>query len=103
MKYVIVLCSVCRSVVRICTNWSPEETITDQKDKQDDEVGEHRNYYNVIPGKTPPPGGIVDLRITRGEHEQDSGTQRVRVNCTIISQTIFRQLSISDFGNSSFT
>lgn len=66
--------------MRIC-NWSPEETITDQKDKQDGEVSEHRNYYNVIPGKTPPPGGIVDLRITRGENEQDAGTQRVRVNC----------------------
>ena len=95
------LSSVCRSAVRICSNWSPEETITDQKDKQDHEVSKQRNYYNVIPGKTPPPGGIVDLRITRGETEQDAGTQKVRVNCDTITQTIFRQLSILDFGNRS--
>lgn len=103
VNYVIMLYSVCRSVVRICSNWSPEETITDQKDKLDGEVSDHRNYYNVIPGKTPPPGGIVDLRITRRENEHDEDTQRVRVNINTTSQTIFRQLLICHLGNYSLT
>ncbi|KAM7424460.1 hypothetical protein PAMA_000686 [Pampus argenteus] len=88
-----------RSAVRICSNWSPEETPppppTHQKDKQEGEANEHRNYYNVIPGKSPPPGGIVNLRITTGETEQDAGTQRVCLsqpvsqyeNCSITEET----------------
>uniref|UniRef100_A0A665WZG9 PID domain-containing protein n=1 Tax=Echeneis naucrates TaxID=173247 RepID=A0A665WZG9_ECHNA len=39
----------------------------------------HCNYYNVIPGKTPPPGGTEDLRITR-ETKLDAHTQVVRVH-----------------------
>ncbi|KAM7405870.1 hypothetical protein PAMP_000288 [Pampus punctatissimus] len=85
-----------RSAVRICSNLSPEETpLTHQKDKQKGEVSEHRNYYNVIPGKSPPPGEIVNLRITTGENEQDAATQRVCLsqpvlqyeNCSITEET----------------
>ncbi|XP_044216994.1 SHC-transforming protein 1-like [Thunnus albacares] len=82
-----------RLAVRICSNWSPEETITNQKDKWDDEVNEHQNYYNVIPGKTPPPGGIVDLRITKGENEQDAGTQRV---CSSQPVSLYENCSITE-------
>ncbi len=63
--------------MRICHKWSPDETIADQKAKQEGEVSEHRDYYNVIPGKTPPPGGIEDLRITKEENKQDADIQGV--------------------------
>uniref|UniRef100_A0A8D0AD40 PID domain-containing protein n=1 Tax=Sander lucioperca TaxID=283035 RepID=A0A8D0AD40_SANLU len=47
----------------------------------------HRDYYNVIPGKTPPAGGIEDLRITR-EDKQDADIQGVRaLNCSITEET----------------
>lgn len=32
---------------------------------EDDEAGEH-DYYNSIPGKEPPPGGLVDSRLRHG-------------------------------------
>uniref|UniRef100_A0A493TSA1 SHC adaptor protein 2 n=1 Tax=Anas platyrhynchos platyrhynchos TaxID=8840 RepID=A0A493TSA1_ANAPP len=32
---------------------------------EDDEMGEH-DYYNSIPGKEPPPGGLVDSRLRHG-------------------------------------
>lgn len=32
---------------------------------EDDETGEH-DYYNSIPGKEPPPGGLVDSRLRHG-------------------------------------
>ncbi|XP_040914066.1 SHC-transforming protein 3-like [Toxotes jaculatrix] len=83
-----------RSAVRICHNWSPEETITDQQSKQESEVSEHCNYYNVIPGKTPPPGGIEDVRIPREENKQDADTQGLHLprpvslyeNCSITEE-----------------
>uniref|UniRef100_A0A3P8UI83 SHC adaptor protein 4 n=1 Tax=Amphiprion percula TaxID=161767 RepID=A0A3P8UI83_AMPPE len=59
----------------------PDETIKHQKAKKEGEVVERRDYYNVIPGKTPPPGGIEDLRITREENKQEADLQRVRVYC----------------------
>lgn len=49
----------------------------DPKDKLENEVHEPQDYYNVIPGKTPPPGGIEDLRVTRAEKEQDAGLPEV--------------------------
>ncbi|XP_044045906.1 SHC-transforming protein 4-like isoform X2 [Siniperca chuatsi] len=84
-----------RSAVRICPKWSTEETISDQKAKQEGEVSEHRDYYNVIPGKMPPPGGIEDLRITREENKQDADLQGVcwsqpvslYENCSITEET----------------
>uniref|UniRef100_A0A4W6BW97 SHC adaptor protein 4 n=1 Tax=Lates calcarifer TaxID=8187 RepID=A0A4W6BW97_LATCA len=56
---------------------------------------EHCDYYNVIPGKTPPPGGMEDVRITRDENKQDADMQGVRVNCCSETQTIFNQLSFN--------
>uniref|UniRef100_A0A3B4X1K0 SHC adaptor protein 4 n=1 Tax=Seriola lalandi dorsalis TaxID=1841481 RepID=A0A3B4X1K0_SERLL len=46
------------------------------------EVSERCDYYNVIPGKKPPPGGIEDLRIAREENKQDADIKGVRVNCS---------------------
>ncbi|XP_031162250.1 SHC-transforming protein 4 isoform X1 [Sander lucioperca] len=82
------------AAVRICQKWSPEETITDQRLEQEGEARKHRDYYNVIPGKTPPAGGIEDLRITR-EDKQDADIQGVRLsqpvslceNCSITEET----------------
>uniref|UniRef100_A0AAQ5XW85 PID domain-containing protein n=1 Tax=Amphiprion ocellaris TaxID=80972 RepID=A0AAQ5XW85_AMPOC len=65
----------------LSTSPSPDETIKHQKAKKEGEVVERRDYYNVIPGKTPPPGGIEDLRITREENKQEADLQRVRVYC----------------------
>lgn len=64
----------------MCHKWSPEETATDQKTKSEHEVSEHHDYYNVIPGKTPPSGGIEDLRVSK-ETKQDADLQGVGVNC----------------------
>ncbi|XP_039987082.1 SHC-transforming protein 1-like [Xiphias gladius] len=84
-----------RSAVRICNNWSPEGAITDQRAKPAGEGRQHCDYYNVIPGKTPPPGGIEDLRVTREESKQDADVQGVRLprpvslyeNCSITEET----------------
>ncbi|TKS69599.1 SHC-transforming protein 1 [Collichthys lucidus] len=85
-----------RSAVRICDKWSPEETIMDQKAKLEGEVSEHHDYYNMIPGKTPPAGGIEDLRITREENKQDAIMQgkrlqlhlQVKIIKTLLAQVI---------------
>uniref|UniRef100_A0A672G5I8 SHC adaptor protein 4 n=1 Tax=Salarias fasciatus TaxID=181472 RepID=A0A672G5I8_SALFA len=37
------------------------------------------DYYNVIPGKTPPAGGVEDVRITQEEGRQDADIQEVKV------------------------
>ncbi|TDH16866.1 hypothetical protein EPR50_G00002480 [Perca flavescens] len=82
------------AAVRICHKWSPEETITDQRLEQEGEARKHRDYYNVIPGKTPPAGGIEDLLITR-EDKQDADIQGVCSsqpvslceNCSITEET----------------
>ncbi|XP_018539096.1 SHC-transforming protein 3 [Lates calcarifer] len=84
-----------RSAVRICHNWGPKEIISDQNVKLGGEVSEHCDYYNVIPGKTPPPGGMEDVRITRDENKQDADMQGVRLsrpvslyeNCSITEGT----------------
>ncbi|XP_026175922.1 SHC-transforming protein 4 [Mastacembelus armatus] len=84
-----------RSAVRICHKWRPEETIMDQKAKPEGEVSEHHDYYNVTPGKTPPPGGKEDLRIIE-ESTQDADIQglcspqavSLYENCSITEETI---------------
>ncbi|XP_034437259.1 SHC-transforming protein 4-like isoform X1 [Hippoglossus hippoglossus] len=88
------LCTDPRSAVRISNDWT-EETTTEQEVKQEGEAHEHCDYYNVIPGKTPPPGGIEDLRITREESKQDADIQEVCLprpvslyeNCSITEET----------------
>ncbi|XP_037651796.1 SHC-transforming protein 4-like isoform X2 [Sebastes umbrosus] len=82
-----------RSAVRICHKWSPEEAITDQKAKQDGEVSKHRDYYNVIPGKTPPAGGVEDLRITKEENKQDPDIQGV---CSFQPVSLYENCSITE-------
>ncbi|XP_034076857.1 SHC-transforming protein 1-like [Gymnodraco acuticeps] len=87
------LCNNPRSAVRIFSNCAPEDTITDQKAKQEGEVREHSDYYNVIPGKTPPTGGIGDLRITREEDKQvPSEIQRV---CSAQPVSLYENCSIT--------
>ncbi|XP_051235216.1 SHC-transforming protein 3-like isoform X2 [Dicentrarchus labrax] len=82
-----------RSSVRICHKWSPEETITDQKAKQEGEVSKHPDYYNVVPGKMPPHGGIEDLRLTRAENKQDTDTQGV---CSAQTVSLYENCSITE-------
>ncbi|KAI3377458.1 hypothetical protein L3Q82_008637, partial [Scortum barcoo] len=89
-------CLVCLSFwspVRLCHKWSPEETIPDRKAKQEGEISEHSDYYNVIPGKTPPPGGIEDLRLTREENKQGADIQGV---CWSPPVSLYENCSITD-------
>ncbi|KAM9366124.1 SHC-transforming protein 1-like [Symphorus nematophorus] len=81
-----------RSSVRLCHKWNPEETITDQKTKQAGEVSGHRDYYNMIPGKTPPAGGVGDLRVTREENKQDADGQQV---CLSLPVSLYENCSIT--------
>lgn len=70
----------CRSTVKLCHKWSPEETLTDQKAEQEGEVSEHSDYYNLNPRKTPHAGEVEDLQITREENKQDADIDWVRVS-----------------------
>ncbi|KAM4602959.1 SHC-transforming protein 1-like [Polymixia lowei] len=78
------------------SDWNPEETIKDHQDKEGHEHNGRHDYYNEIPGKTPPPGGIQDMRISRGANERDAGTQKVcsskpvslYENCSITEETL---------------
>ncbi|XP_035802187.2 SHC-transforming protein 4 isoform X1 [Amphiprion ocellaris] len=81
------------SAVRICHKRSPDETIKHQKAKKEGEVVERRDYYNVIPGKTPPPGGIEDLRITREENKQEADLQRV---CLSPPVSLYENCSVTE-------
>ncbi|XP_034727293.1 SHC-transforming protein 3-like isoform X2 [Etheostoma cragini] len=64
------------AAVRLCHKWSPEESITDQRLEREGKARKQWDYYNVIPGKTPPAGGIEDLRIA-GVDNQDADIQVV--------------------------
>ncbi|XP_061739779.1 SHC-transforming protein 4-like isoform X2 [Nerophis ophidion] len=70
-----------RPARRILNKFITEESIMDPNDQDDDDDNEavrgHHHYYNVIPGKTPPLGGIEDLRVTRDEKEQEAGNHLV--------------------------
>lgn len=67
-----------RSAVRLCHKWHPEETNAAQVAEQEPEVSDRHDYYNVVPGMTPPAGGLEQLQVTREEHKQDVSTQKVR-------------------------
>ncbi|KAM9861132.1 SHC-transforming protein 1-like [Aulostomus maculatus] len=79
-----------RSAGRVCRSWSPQE-ITPVR--EEGEVREKSQYYNVIPGKTPPPGGIEDFRVTRGENEQDAGSRQV---FSALPSSLYENCSITE-------
>ncbi|XP_056135288.1 LOW QUALITY PROTEIN: SHC-transforming protein 4-like [Lampris incognitus] len=54
--------------------WSLEDTM---KDHEGNKHNECRDYYNVIPGKTPPIGGVQDMRLSGGADDADAGMQEV--------------------------
>ncbi|XP_054476669.1 SHC-transforming protein 4-like [Anoplopoma fimbria] len=82
-----------RSAVRICHKWSTEETITDQKAEQEVEASEHRDYYNMIPRKTPPAGSIEGLRVTSEENKQDPDILRV---CSSQPLSLYENCSVTE-------
>ncbi|XP_070819766.1 SHC-transforming protein 1-like isoform X2 [Chaetodon trifascialis] len=82
-----------RPAVTLCHKWSPEETRPDQKAKQEGEVSENRDYYNMIPGKMPPAGGIEDLRLARGENKRDADPQGV---CSSQPVSLYENCSITE-------
>ncbi|KAM9766089.1 SHC-transforming protein 1-like [Menidia menidia] len=82
-----------RSAVRICPKWCPEEAITEQKAKREGEGGGERDYYNVIPGKTPPPGGTEDPRVTEQEKKQDADVEEV---CLSPPVSVYENCSIPE-------
>lgn len=69
--------------MRICPKSSPEERVSDPKANQEVEASEQRDYYNVVPRKTPSAGGIKDLVITSVENKQDPDIFGVRVTLTL--------------------
>ncbi|CAJ1049365.1 SHC-transforming protein 3-like [Xyrichtys novacula] len=80
-----------RSVVRISHIWDPEETITEQKAKQQDgEVFQHRDYYNMIPGKMPAPVKADDLQLIREEKNQEADV------CSSPPVSLYENCSISE-------
>ncbi|KAM4596541.1 SHC-transforming protein 1-like [Fundulus diaphanus] len=68
-----------RSMVRICSEWSPKETPMDQKNKQVDEVIKQQEYYNVITGKTffPLVERKEDKQVKKEEKKQEPDIQEV--------------------------
>ncbi|XP_041840438.1 SHC-transforming protein 1-like isoform X2 [Melanotaenia boesemani] len=82
-----------RSAVRVCPNCCPEETKTDLKVKQEDKVTDQRDYYNVIPGKTLPPGGKEDLQVTKEEKIYDADIQEV---CLSWPVSLYENCSITE-------
>lgn len=69
--------SVSRSAVRLSHKWHREERNASQTAEQEPEVSDRHDYYNVVPGMTPPAGGLEQLQITREENKQDVSTQKV--------------------------
>ncbi|XP_020496826.1 SHC-transforming protein 1 [Labrus bergylta] len=83
-----------RSAGRLCHIWSPEETITEQKAKQQEgEVSEHRDYYNMTPGQTPAPVGEDNLWITGEEIKQTADVPAV---CSSQSVSMYENCSITE-------
>ncbi|KAM6942687.1 SHC-transforming protein 1-like [Xenentodon cancila] len=93
-----------RSSVRICPKWCSEETAADQKPKTEGEASSQRAYYNVIPRKTPPPGGREDLQVTWMENKRHTNIQEVCLsppvslyeNCSITEETPASSAAKSD-------
>nr|XP_040054848.1 SHC-transforming protein 1-like isoform X4 [Gasterosteus aculeatus aculeatus] len=82
-----------RSVVRICPKSSPEERVSDPKANQEVEASEQRDYYNVVPRKTPSAGGIKDLVITSVENKQDPDIFGV---CSFEPLSLYENCSITE-------
>nr|XP_043886113.1 SHC-transforming protein 4-like isoform X1 [Solea senegalensis] len=87
-----------RAAARLTHRWSTEETLTDQKAKHEGQVSERCSYYNAIPGKMPPPGGMEDLRTTR-EEDTHADTQEVLLLQICLPQPV----SVSLYENCSIT
>ena len=56
----------------------PERCFRDNEITEFNERSGESDYYNQIPGKVPPSGGIQDLRISREADQQDGLIQEVR-------------------------
>ncbi|XP_059927503.1 SHC-transforming protein 1-like isoform X1 [Gadus macrocephalus] len=57
----------------------PERCFRDNEITEFNERSEESDYYNQIPGKVPPSGGIQDLRISREADQQDGLIQEMQV------------------------
>ncbi|KAM4593980.1 SHC-transforming protein 1-like [Odontesthes bonariensis] len=82
-----------RSAVTICPKWCPKETTTDPKVMRECEVSDRRDYYNVIPEKTPPPGGKDDLWVTKEEKKLDADVEEV---CLSPPVSLYENCSITE-------
>lgn len=62
--------------------------------EEEEESTEHP-YYNNIPGKMPPPGGIIDTRLTNQNAAQD-GCQVAFLTARLIAVVVFHVLIDND-------
>lgn len=69
----------------LCHKWHPEETNTDQKNRQEGDDSEPGDYYNVTPGEMPA-AGKEDLQTTRQENKLHANNKRVGVYCNTKQQ-----------------
>ncbi|XP_049574720.1 SHC-transforming protein 1 [Syngnathus scovelli] len=81
-----------RSTQILCNKWKPEETLTDPKDADDDNVdvtSERHDYYNVTPGTMSPFGGVENLWVTKAEKERIGSSPSISLyeNCSISQDT----------------
>ncbi|XP_029900019.1 SHC-transforming protein 4-like [Myripristis murdjan] len=86
-----VLPALPRSVPRISR--SLEENAKDHKATEEGGHNDFRDYYNEVPGKTPPLGGIEDMRITQDTNEQNAGIQK---NCSSEPVSLYENCSITE-------
>ncbi|KAM8893775.1 SHC-transforming protein 4-like isoform 2-T2 [Spinachia spinachia] len=82
-----------RSALRVCPKSSPEQRDTHPKANQEVEAGEQRDYYNVLPRRTPSAGGIEDLLIASVENKQDPDIFGV---CSFEPRSLYENCAVTE-------
>uniref|UniRef100_A0A667XQQ7 PID domain-containing protein n=1 Tax=Myripristis murdjan TaxID=586833 RepID=A0A667XQQ7_9TELE len=72
---------------------SLEENAKDHKATEEGGHNDFRDYYNEVPGKTPPLGGIEDMRITQDTNEQNAGIQKMCVSTVCVPFVLYHTVS----------
>ncbi|KAM6980581.1 SHC-transforming protein 1-like [Aplochiton taeniatus] len=81
-----------RSAVRL-RDWDLKGTEWQREETEVNKHREHHDYYNAIPGMTPPAGGIQNLCLRQGETLEDPVTPRV---CSSQPYSLYENCSLSE-------